>query len=172
MSLSRPIGSALKGVERAVTAAAVWAGSLMLVVAVLTGMWQVIARFVLFQTAAWSEPLIQTSLVWMAYLALAGAMRAGTLISVDVLLEVTRGPARRALRLAGAAAVFGLLAVLVWFGAELCWRVRFQTLAGLGIPASYAYAALPVGSAISILALAAHLLDPAPPAGEAPDTNV
>ena len=38
--------------------------------------------------------------------------------------------------------------------------MRFQTLAGLEVPVSWAYAAIPVGAAISILAVLAHFFDP------------
>ncbi|HEX5933068.1 MAG TPA: TRAP transporter small permease subunit, partial [Pseudorhizobium sp.] len=59
-----------------------------------------------------------------------------------------------------ALSTLALLIVLFWFGCMLVWRVRFQTIAGLGISASWAYAALPVGSILSALALVAHVLDP------------
>ncbi|WP_068114363.1 TRAP transporter small permease [Tropicimonas marinistellae] len=154
------IGSAALAVERFLTRAAVALGSMLLVLAVAVGFYQVLARFVLFRPASWSEPLIQATLIWMAYLALAGAMRAGTLISVDIMLRTTRGAAHRAIRVAGTVSIFALLAILVWYGIELCWRVRFQNVAGLNIPASYAYAALPIGSAISIVALIGNLVDP------------
>ena len=162
MSLLFRCRSAVLTVERLLTGLAVAIGSLLLVVAVLTGFYQVIARFVLFRPASWSEPLIQSALVWMAYLALAEAMRRGTLISVDILLTVTKDRTRRIIRHAGALAIVLLLGVLLWFGIELCWRVRFQNIAGLNVPASYIYAALPVGSFVSLIALLGHLLDTAP----------
>jgi len=120
----------------------------------------VIARFVLHAPASWSEPLIQTTLVWMTYVALAGAMRTGTLISVDLLLSVATGGLRKVVRWISTVSVFGLLAVLFWFGCVLVWKVRFQTIAGLGVSASWAYAALPFGSFLSAIALLAHLADP------------
>ena len=53
-----------------------------------------------------------------------------------------------------------MLGILVWFGVDLAWRVRFQTLAGLEIPVTWAYAAVPTGSAVAILAVLAHFFDP------------
>ncbi|PWV99924.1 TRAP-type C4-dicarboxylate transport system permease small subunit [Hoeflea marina] len=168
----RTLRSTALAVERAVTRAAVALGCLALVLAISVGAWQVIARFVLFRSASWSEPLIQASLIWMTYLALSGAMRSGTLISVDVLLKASRGRARIVLRLAGLVAIFALLAVLLWFGTILCWRIRFQNIAGLNISAAWVYAALPVGSILSMLALAAHAADPPPDASDPLATNV
>ncbi|MGQ9371313.1 TRAP transporter small permease [Azospirillum sp. ST 5-10] len=148
-------------VERRITQAAVAAGCLGLVVASLVGLYQVVARFVLFRPAAWSEPLIQVVFIWMAYLALAGAMRTGTLISVDALRTVlAQGPYKRLLDTVIMLSTMALLGVLLWFGSVLVWRVRFQTIAGLDMAASWAYAALPVGAVLSMLALIAHFLDP------------
>ncbi|SMF06937.1 TRAP-type C4-dicarboxylate transport system, small permease component [Tistlia consotensis] len=161
--------AAFLAVERRVTQAAVAAGCLGLAVAALTGLYQVLARFVLLRPASWSEPLIQVVLIWMAYLALAGAMRSGSLIAVDLLLRVATGRARRALRTLVTLAVLALLATLFWFGCLIVWRVRFQTIAGLDVAASWAYAALPFGSALSILALLAHAADPPVEAAPEPD---
>jgi TRAP-type C4-dicarboxylate transport system permease small subunit len=52
------------------------------------------------------------------------------------------------------------LVILVWFGLDVVQRVRFQTLAGLEISISWAYAAIPVGAFFGILAVIANFLDP------------
>jgi TRAP-type C4-dicarboxylate transport system permease small subunit len=53
-----------------------------------------------------------------------------------------------------------LLALLFWFGTALAYRVRFQILAGLEIPVTWGYAAVPAGALISMLAVLAHYFDP------------
>jgi TRAP-type C4-dicarboxylate transport system permease small subunit len=162
MDSGAPWRSTFLKVERRVTQLAVAVGCLGLVLASLVGFYQVIARFILFQPAAWSEPLIQVTFIWMTYLALAGAMRTGTLISVDALRAAVAGsPFRRMLDVFIMLSTMALLAVLLWFGSILVWRVRFQTIAGLDIAASWGYLALPFGSALSMLALIAHFIDPA-----------
>ena len=52
------------------------------------------------------------------------------------------------------------LAVLVWFGIGLVTRVRFQTFASMELSMGWAYAALPVGAALAMLAVVAHHLAP------------
>jgi TRAP-type C4-dicarboxylate transport system permease small subunit len=99
-------------------------------------------------------------LIWMAYLGLAAAVRAGSLVSVDLLYRLVRGRRRRVLEGLIALATLALLGVLVWFGIDLTGRVRFQNLAGLEIPVSYAYAAIPAGALVSMLAVVAHFFDP------------
>ena len=144
-----------------ITQAAVALGTCGLALACLVGFYQVITRFVLHAPSSWSEPLIQTTLIWMVYVTLAGAMRAGTLISVDLLVSISTGRLLKLVRVVINSSVLTLLAIIFWFGCELVWRVRFQTIAGLGISASWAYAALPTGAVLSALALLAHALEPA-----------
>ncbi|HEY6631738.1 MAG TPA: TRAP transporter small permease subunit [Rhizobiaceae bacterium] len=136
-------------------------GTCGLALACAVGFYQVLTRFVLHAPSSWSEPLIQTTLIWMVYVTLAGAMRAGALISVDLLVSISTGRLLKLVRVVINSSVLTLLAIIFWFGCELVWRVRFQTIAGLGISASWAYAALPTGAVLSALALVAHALEPA-----------
>ena len=159
-SVPRLARSTFLAVERRITLAAVVLGSVCLVFAALAGLYQVIARFILFTPASWSEPFIQAVLIWMTYLALAGAMRTGTLISVDLLLTLVGGRTKAGIRAFTTLAVMSLLLVIFWFGCILVWRVQFQTIAGLNISAPWIYAALPVGAVISMLALVAYQIDP------------
>ncbi|MCJ8521493.1 TRAP-type C4-dicarboxylate transport system permease small subunit [Pseudorhizobium tarimense] len=160
MPLRSSLVSAFLAVEGRVTQAAVALGTAGLAIASVVGLYQVVSRFVLHAPASWSEPLVQATLIWMTYVALAGAIRTGTLISVDLMLSVSTGRLRRLTKAIITVSILALLAVLFWFGTMLVWRVRSQTMAGLGISASWAYAALPVGSVLSALALVAHVLDP------------
>ncbi len=156
---SRPVAMLL-ATERLVTSAALAMGCVAMTVAACAGLFQVVTRFVLQEPATWSEPLIRMMLIWMAYLGLAAAVRAGSLISVDLLYRLLRGRKRRLLEGVIALATLSLLGILVWFGIDLANRVRFQNLAGLEIPVSFAYAAIPTGALISMLAVVAHFFDP------------
>ncbi len=155
-----PVAAAILAAERVVTAAGLTLGCLALAVAACVGLFQVVTRFVLGEPATWSEPLIRVLLIWMAYLGLAAAIRQGSLVSVDLVHRLARGRRRRALDAAIAAATLALLAILAWYGIDLAGRVRFQNLAGLEIPIVWAYAAIPTGALVSMLAVLAHFLDP------------
>jgi TRAP-type C4-dicarboxylate transport system permease small subunit len=50
--------------------------------------------------------------------------------------------------------------VVLWFGVDLVWRVRFQTFASLDLSMSWAYAAIPAGALLALLATVAHHADP------------
>jgi TRAP-type C4-dicarboxylate transport system permease small subunit len=52
------------------------------------------------------------------------------------------------------------LFVLLWFGADLVWRVRFQTFASMELSMAWAYASVPVFAALGIVAVLGHHLDP------------
>lgn len=156
---TRPV-ALLLATERLVTGAALSLGCVAMAVAACAGLFQVLTRFILQEPATWSEPLIRMMLIWMAYLGLAAAVRAGSLVSVDLLYRLVRGRRRRVLEGVIALATLALLAILAWFGIDLTGRVRFQNLAGLDIPVSYAYAAIPAGALISMLAVVAHFFDP------------
>ncbi|WP_153061341.1 TRAP transporter small permease, partial [Escherichia coli] len=88
------------------------------------------------------------------------AFRQGALVSVDLMLRVSRGGWRRLVR--GAITITNLLflSVLVWFGVDLVQRVRFQTFASMDLSMGWAYAALPVGAMLAMVAVVAHHLDP------------
>ena len=150
----------LMSAEHAVTTLSVSVACVLLAAAATVGLFQVLARFVLQQPSTWSEPLVRTLLVWMAYLGLCGVIRAGALVSVDALYRACRGRARRILEAIITLATLSLLLILAWYGTSLAFRVRFQNLAGLEIPVIWAYAAVPVGAAVSVLAVLAHFFDP------------
>ena len=150
----------LMSAEHAVTTLSVAVACALLGAAATVGLFQVLARFVFRQPSTWSEPLVRTLLVWMAYLGLCGVIRAGALVSVDALYRACRGRARRILEAVITLATLSLLLILVWYGTSLAFRVRFQNLAGLEIPVVWAYAAIPVGAAVSVLAVLAHFFDP------------
>ena len=156
----QPYLAMLLRVERRVTQASLFLASCLMAVAALAGLYQVIARFILSQPASWSETLVRTLLIWMVYLALAGAVRVGALVSVDALYRLSRGRYRKAMDALISLSTLALLGILFWYGCMMAYRVRYQNLAGLEISISWAYAAVPVGCLIAGLAVVAHYFDP------------
>ena len=99
-------------------------------------------------------------LIWMVMLGIVVAFRRGALVSVDLMLRVSRGAWQQAVRWLITLCSLTYLSVLVWFGINLVTRVRFQTFASMELSMGYAYAALPVGAALAMLAVVANHLDP------------
>ena len=124
------------------------------------GLWQVLARFVFSQPSTWTEESMRRLLIWMVMLGTVVAFRRGALVSVDLMLRSATGAWRQAVRWTITLTALAYLGVLVWFGIGLVTRVRFQTFASMELSMGWAYAALPVGAALAMLAVVANHLDP------------
>jgi TRAP-type C4-dicarboxylate transport system permease small subunit len=160
LSAGRRMSRWILAIDRIVTNA-IWAlaAALLGVIACL-GLYQVLMRFVFNQPSPWTEELIGRLLIWTVALGVVAAFRQGALVSVDLMLRLSRGAWRRIARWLILSASLFFLGILAWFGFDLAWRIRFQTFAALPISISWAYLALPVGASFSILALIANHLDP------------
>jgi TRAP-type C4-dicarboxylate transport system permease small subunit len=132
----------------------------MLVLAVVCGLFQVFARFVMKTPSDWTEVLTRFALIWMVYVGAAVALRNGAMVSVDLMHRKLPAAWRGKLDLFIAAMVLSLLGLMLYWGASIAWRVRFQNVAGLDISMSWAYLAIPVGALFAVIAVLAHLLDP------------
>lgn len=147
--------------DRRVTGAAFFLACALLAIVSLLGIWQVGTRFLLSQPSTWTEELMRRLLIWMVMLGAAVAFRHGALISVDLMLKSARGRWRTFVQWVITLTSLALLAVLIWYGIDLVWRIRFQTWASLDfLSMGWAYAAIPVGAMVSVIALLAHQIDP------------
>lgn len=124
------------------------------------GLWQVISRFVFSQPSTFTEEAMRRLLIWMVMLGTAVAVRKGALVSVDLMLRLSRGAWRRTVRRIISGVNLAFFSVVLWFGIDLVWRVRFQTFASMEISMSWGYAAVPAGALLAMLATLAHHLDP------------
>ncbi len=145
--------------DRFTTEVAAMIACLALTIAVAAGAWQVISRFATETPSAWSEALVRVALIWMAYLGVAVALRAGALVSIDIAHRLTSGTLQRTIEAISLACVLSLLGVMFWFGWAMVERVQFQTIAGLEFSMAYAYAAIPLGALLAMVGAMAHFLD-------------
>jgi TRAP-type C4-dicarboxylate transport system permease small subunit len=153
------IRRAVLAADRITTGVAAIVASLALTVAVAAGMWQVVARFATETPSVWSEALVRTALIWMAFFGVAVALRAGALVSIDVAHRYSRGVLRRGIEAAALAASLSMMGVMFWFGWMMAERVKFQEMAGLEVSMSWGYAAIPLGAVFAMMGAVAHFLD-------------
>jgi TRAP-type C4-dicarboxylate transport system permease small subunit len=153
------LAGAVLALDRVTTQAALAAACFALAVAVSAGAWQVFTRFLLEAPSPWSEALVRQALVWMVMLGIAGAVRQGALVAIDITRELLKGRARLVLDIVIFVSITLLFGVLFWFGWEMANRVRFQSIAGLEISIAWGYAAIPVGSVFAVIGALAALLD-------------
>jgi TRAP-type C4-dicarboxylate transport system permease small subunit len=156
-----PVRNLLLAIERRTTAVSLWCACAMLVVAAVIGLYQILSRFILQQPAEWSEISVRFALIWMVFLAIPVAFREGAMVSVDLLYRWSGPRVRRLLDTVILIASFGLMVIILWFGIDYAWRVRFQTIPGIeSLTMTWAYAAMPVGGVFSLLAIVAQWFDP------------
>ena len=156
----------LRGIDRLVSAIAMGGAMALLALMSVITLWQVVTRFVLEQPSTWSEVTARSLMIWMVYLGLAATLRAGALIAIDVLMDRVPRALRIPLTLLVTAISLCVLATMVWFGWTMAVRVSPQVIAGVFNPftgetisISIVYAAIPVGAALSIVAVLARLAD-------------
>lgn len=139
-----------------------WLGACaMLMIAVSLGVFQVITRFVLEQPAEWTEVLIRFSLIWMVFLGIPAAFRQGAMVSVNVLYRWSPPGLRRVLDAVVALAALTLVGIILWWGWDYANRGKVQTMIGLeSVSMFWAYLAMPVGAAFSVLGIVGAFLDP------------
>ena len=147
-------------IERRLTALIIVIACLLLGIASTLGMYQVLTRFIFGQPSTWSEIAIRLVIIWMVMFGVVVAFREGAQVSVDLMYRLS-GRYQRPLH--GLITLISVLflGVILWYGIDIAWRVRFQEIAGLEfLPMSIGYAALPVGASFAILAVIANYLDP------------
>ena len=152
--------SILLAIDRRITTLCLGVACAILAVISCLGLWQVIARFVFSQPSTWTEEIMRRLLIWMVMLGTVVALRQGALISVDLMLRVSRGAWRTTVRWIITTVNFAFFSTVLWFGVDLVWRVRFQTFASLDLSMAWAYAAIPTGALLGLLATVAHHADP------------
>lgn len=147
-------------IERRLTALIIVIACLLLGIASTLGMYQVLTRFIFGQPSTWSEIAIRLVIIWMVMFGVVVAFREGAQVSVDLMYRLS-GRYQRLLH--GLITLISVLflGVIIWYGIDIAWRVRFQEIAGLEfLPMSIGYAALPVGATFAIIAVIANYLDP------------
>ena len=146
--------------EQRLTSVIIHVACVLLGIASVLGMFQVLTRFIFNEPSTWSEILIRIVIIWMVMFGVVVAFREGAQVAVDLMFRKS-GRFQRTLHFMITVVTVIFLSVLVWYGAEIAWRTRFQEIGGLEfLPMSVGYAALPVGALFAIIATIANFLDP------------
>ena len=148
--------SALGLIDRGLSRLVSWVAQALLWSAVVAGFYQVLARFIFESPSAWSEAWTRASIIWAVMLGVALAFRQGAMLSVDLVHNLLAPHRARVLEHVVLLIVVGFLGFLVWIGAEMTWRVRFQTMPSLGVTISWVYLAIPVGATLALFGALAY----------------
>ena len=120
--------------------------------------WGVFMRYVIGTGAQWPEPIAILLMMSFTFIGAAAAYRAGAHIAVSMLTDQLPGSLKRS----GAVLVHGLMllvsAFVVFYGTRLCIQTMNQGISELPwLPVGVTYAAIPIGSAITLLFVLEHL---------------
>ncbi|QLA82529.1 TRAP transporter small permease [Acidovorax sp. JMULE5] len=151
---------ALISLDKRSTGFAVNTAVAMLVLAVFCGLFQVFSRFILDTPSDWTEVLTRFALIWMVYMGVGVALRNGAMVSVDLMHRKLPAVWQKKLEWLIATVTLVMLAVMIYWGAFIAWRIRFQNVAGLEISIAWAYLAIPIGALFAVIAVLAHVFDP------------
>lgn len=121
--------------------------------AFFAGIYQVFARFVLQEPAAWTEPWTRSAIIWIVFLGIILAFRRGEMLKVDVLNTFLSEKHKNYIHHFANTICAVFLGLLAWIGGNMTYRVRFQNIAGLDFPISWIYASIPIGCTIALIAL-------------------
>jgi TRAP-type C4-dicarboxylate transport system permease small subunit len=132
--------------------ASIWIAGIAITVMSLVIPWGVFSRYVLGEGSQWPEPVAILLMMVFTFIGAACAYRAGGHIAVQMIVDMFPAVARRWL----ARGVDLLMAVVclfvTWYGLQLCIGTWGQTIAEVPwLPVGVTYAALPVGSAVTLL---------------------
>ncbi|MFN4167390.1 MAG: TRAP transporter small permease [Pannonibacter phragmitetus] len=129
-----------------------------LVIATVMALYQVTTRFVFGTPSTWSEVAARSAIIWCVFLGAAGAIRSGSMISMEIVQRSL--PRRLGLALYQLAMLlsFVFFVILFWQGWNMTVRVMRQTLAALEISIAWVYAALPVGAVFACIAILGAML--------------
>lgn len=111
---------------------------------------QVVTRFVLGDSWAWTEVVARAVVIWMVFLVAGAGFRLAAMIPLEVLRAALPQAADRWIGWAVTLCVLLFLGVLVFYGTKLSVSVSRQSVAMLDISRSWLYAAIPVGAALAI----------------------
>ena len=128
--------------------------AVLLIVVVLSLIWQVFGRYVLGRAPGWTEEVARMTVAWIAMLGAAACLRSGEHISVRVfVMALPAGPRAWFLGLRDLL-VLATSAVLGWAGARFAWMNLEQESPALEIPMAIPYSAMAFGALFLALMLA------------------
>jgi C4-dicarboxylate transporter DctM subunit len=126
---------------------------ILLVGMVLVASLQVVSRYVFDAPLPWPEELARWLFLWLVMIGAATATRLGAHIRMGLLPDALSGRARSWVDLVGVALSAAALALVGYLGVLLMLETTLSSV-NLGVSYRWLYLALPVGAALSLVALA------------------
>jgi len=101
----------------------------------------------------WSEEVIRYAFIWLFWLAAPILVWRGAMFSVDLVVASLPPTLQRLVQILCNLGIMFLMSIYVWYGWQMTWINAAQESSALRIPLSAVYLAIPVGSALIVLAV-------------------
>lgn len=139
--------------------ASIWISGIAIFFMSLIIPWGVFTRYVLGTGSQWPEPIAILLMMSFTFIGSAAGYRAGAHIAVTMLTERLPDSLRRPSELLVHALMAVVCVFVLYYGARLSLETMGQTIAELPwLPVGVTYAAIPIGSAITLLFVIEHLI--------------
>lgn len=133
--------------------------ALLLLIMTILITWQVFARFVVGSPLTFSEEIARFIMIWLTMLGSAYALRKGTLISLDVLLEFGGKTVATILKYIIPIISILFALILIIYGFQLAGMVSYQTAPSTRISMMWPMLALPVSGIVIVLNSISLIID-------------
>jgi TRAP-type transport system small permease protein len=139
-----------------------WIISIFLAIMSILIFWQVIARYIIGSSLAWSEELSRFLMIWIVLLGAALALKKGRMIVVEIFSE-----SKYKLIVNNVSNLVSLFfyIVLLIYGWQLALTISVQTAPGLNISMFWAYLSLPIGGLLMIINTISVIIEESLPKG-------
>ena len=132
--------------------ASIWVAGVAIMLMSLIIPWGVFTRYVLGTGSQWPEPIAILLMMVFTFIGAACAYRAGSHIAVAMMTERLPAPLAKLCEWIVDALMVLLCAFVAWYGAKLSVQTWGQSISELSwLPVGLTYAALPLGSAVTLL---------------------
>jgi TRAP-type C4-dicarboxylate transport system permease small subunit len=106
---------------------------------------QFFSRYVLNDSAAWTEEIARYMLMWTTFIGAAIVMRRGTNIAVEVLMHRLPAGPQRVLRFLIDVVTVGFVGLLCWFSIAITERMGIQRMTVIDVSMSVVYGGVALG---------------------------
>ena len=121
--------------------------------------WQVVGRYALNDTPAWTEQASLVLMIWFVMFAAAAGVHRGFHIRIGILVEIAPKPVRLVCRGIALGVIIACGIGLAVWGTELAVRTWSHDIPALGLPRTVAYVPLPISGALMVLFSIERLLE-------------
>lgn len=112
---------------------------------------QILTRYFLQNPLGWSEEVTRYLFIYSTFLAASVGVRHGIHIGVDILTERISGVSKNILRFIVSVILFLFVLLLIYYGSVLSIDNWAQKSPSLSLPMGMFYAAIPIGSLLSLI---------------------